>query len=62
MPKWMEPYRQYLIDGRRAEELMNGTRATIQVNAPLALIQMGMEAKIGLLICLHKQNLLKRKL
>lgn len=60
MPKWMEPYRPYLTDGRRAEELMSGTRATIQINAPLALIQMGMEAEIGLLGRLRHQMELTR--
>lgn len=60
MPKWMEPYREYLTDGGRAEELMSGKAATIQINAPLALIQMGMESEIALLERLKTRGVIGR--
>jgi hypothetical protein len=58
MPKWMEAYRESLTYGNRAEELLSGPRATIQVNAPLAFIQADIESQVTLLTRLHDSQLL----
>ena len=61
MPDWMKPYLPY-IQGNTSmerqtpediERLQNG-EADVFSNAPLALIQMGVNAQIGILIALHE--------
>jgi len=61
MPEWMEPYRGCIANtgGNSIERLMNGPPATVQVNAPLALIQMSVEAQIEMLHRLKKEGWLR---
>lgn len=58
MPKWMEPYRQFLREPDRAEEYMDcdGKNCNIVVNGPRALLCTGMHEQIGLLERLQKEK------
>lgn len=58
-PEWMESFREHMSYGRRIEELMSSPVATIDVNAPLALIQIEMEAQVALLCRLREKGLLR---
>lgn len=60
MPEWMEPYRECFNNtgGNSIEELMN--RCTnVFVNAPLALIELGVRCQVNLLTKLHNEGRLK---
>jgi len=54
----MEPYRHLILDGDRAEELMND-RTEVFVNAPLALHATTIAGHIGMLNRLHERGLLR---
>lgn len=58
MPEWMEPYRDMLPDGRRAEELMNSTATTFE-NDVLALMAVDMKSAVTMLTRLHNAGLLR---
>lgn len=60
MPKWMKPYRECFNNtgGNEIEKLAVG-KTTYQINAPLAFIEMSVQAQIGMLYALHKKGLLK---
>lgn len=60
MPKWMEPYRQYVTNtaGNSIEDLMNGN-ADPRVNLPLSTIQFGVKSQVHMLVYLHTCKRLK---
>jgi hypothetical protein len=64
MPKWMQELTKSHPDlfnntgGNDVEELMSGNAALIQINAPLALIQVAVESQISLLERLHACGLI----
>lgn len=60
MPQWMQPYAGMLEPGRSIEEIEElATGSTnIEVNAVLALLEMGTNAKVGLLTQLKQAGLL----
>lgn len=59
MPKWMEIYRHLFVNtgGNTIERLMNGHTA-MQINAPVAFLEMSVEAQVGLLHRLKEAGLL----
>ena len=57
MPDWMEQYR-VMLAGDRTEALYNG-RTSVQINAPLALMELALQAEVDLMIHLHEKGLLK---
>lgn len=57
MPAWMEPYRPYILDGERAEELMNDT-STVETDAPMALHSCNVAGGIYMLARLYTAGLL----
>lgn len=59
IPQWMEPYIDVLGGRSEVERLMNDKRADTFTNAPLALVQMGMEERIALLHRLHERGQLR---
>ena len=61
MPEWMKSLEQYFNNtgGNTVEDLMTRKPVSIRVNAPLALVQMAVEAQVGLLERLHKEGLLR---
>lgn len=59
MPKWMEPYRSFVLNtgGNPIEELMND-RVDARVNLPRAVLCACTAAEIGMLARLHSAGLL----
>lgn len=60
MPDWMEVYRGDFNNtgGNTVEYLMNGHTA-MQINAPLAFLEMAVEAQVGMLYQLKKAGKLR---
>lgn len=58
IPDWMEPFLDVLGGRSEVERLMSGPRANTVTNAPLALVQMGMEERITILSRLHQSGML----
>lgn len=60
LPDWAEPYMEYAGYSRKeVERLMSEPPAAVQINAPLALAQMGCEAVFRALAILKDRDLLK---
>lgn len=59
MPKWMEPFRESIVNtgGNSVEDLMND-RSNVVVNAPLAMLAVAVHSQVTLLNILHKQGIL----
>lgn len=57
--EWMLPYLGAMGGRDEVVRLLSGKRARIQINAPLALMQQGMESKLQLLYDLWREGLLK---
>ena len=60
MPKWMEPYAQYICNtgGNDVVEMMNGT-ADPRVNLPLSTLQACVKSQVIMLDRLQKDGMLK---
>jgi hypothetical protein len=60
MPEWMECFRDSFNNtgGNSVETLMNGHTA-MQINAPLAFLEMSCEAQVRLLCTLKQQGYLR---
>ncbi len=56
---WMEPYLGAMGGRDEVVRLLSGHRARIQINAPLALMQQGMESRLQMLYDLRREGLLK---
>jgi hypothetical protein len=54
----MEPYLEAMGGRDEVVRLLSGPRAQIQVNAPLALLQQGMECNVNLMARLYGEGML----
>jgi hypothetical protein len=63
MPAWMERYRDLIGEtgGNKIETLVNG-KTIVQVNAPLAMIEVAVSAQVHLLDRLRKAGLLTSRI
>lgn len=56
-PKWMEPFRGFLLGVNTVEDiedLMNDHTTVVQVNAPRALMCVSLKSQVQLLMRLHE--------
>lgn len=60
MPKWMEPYRDLIANtgGNTVEKCFN-SKATLQINMPMAILNISVTSQISLLNKLHDEGKLK---
>ena len=60
MPEWMEKYRASINNtgGNTVEECVN-SKASLQVNMPMAILNIAVTSQIGLLKTLHARGELK---
>ena len=59
MPEWMERYRHYIYSGGFSVEEMMDDITLIEVNAPRALIAVGVKEQVALLFRMHKGTTLQ---
>lgn len=56
--EWMVPYLEVLGGGSEVVRLCSGRRVRVDINGPLAVLQIGMAAQVGLLARLHRDGML----
>lgn len=57
MPKWMEPYREYIVNtgGNSVEDMVNGNADPL-TNLPLSTLQACVKSQVALLQHLHEEK------
>lgn len=60
MPEWMEKYcKNILTYDKETVELLMNNNSTVQINAPLALIAVGLKSEVSVLVKMREKGLLK---